>query len=120
MSTKATQEETRRRLEPPTNALFDAAGSIEPLFQASNKWLETWMAVSSEILEFGKTRLDRSVEAGRAIARTSSIDQAVELQADYARSMMRDYMEEAGKLADMSTRAMLESLTALQPARRAN
>ena len=107
--------------ETQITAAFDptqALTGIEPIFQASNKWLENWMAVGSEILEFSRARLDRNLEVSKAIARSGSIDQAMELQADYARSMVREYFNEAGKLADLSTRAMFDSLSALQPAMR--
>lgn len=103
-------------------ATFDpsqAVGAIEPLLQAGNKWLENWMALGSEILEFSRARLDRSLEASKAMARSSSFDQAMDLQADYTRSALRDYFSEASKLADLSTRAMLDSLLTWQGAARA-
>jgi hypothetical protein len=115
------QEETRRRGEMAFGALFDPSStvaSLEPLFQAGNKWIEAWMAVGTEILQFSKARLDRSVEMSKAIARTSSIEQAVDLQTDYTRAMMRDYIDEAGKLADMGTRTLLDGFIALQSAAR--
>ena len=40
-------------------ATFDpsqAVGAIEPLWLAGNKWLENWMAVGSELLEFSRAR----------------------------------------------------------------
>jgi hypothetical protein len=117
------QEESRRRGEAAAGALFDPTNTVanlEPLFQAGNKWIEAWMAVGTEILQFSKSRLDRSVEIGKAIARSSSIEQAVDLQADYTRTMMRDYIDEAGKLADMGTRTLLDGFTALQSAARSN
>lgn len=119
---KAQAEEMRaKRSETQVTAPFDpsqAISGIEPIFQASNKWLESWMAVSSELLEFSRARLDRNLEVGKAIARSSSFDEAMELQADYARSTVREYFTEAGKLADLSTRALLEGMMAWQPAMR--
>ena len=115
-----TQAEDMRvkRSDTQITAAFDpsqALTGIEPIFQASNKWLENWMAVGSEILEFSRTRLDRNLEVSKAIARSGSIDEAMELHADYARSTVREYFNEAGKLADLGTRAMLDSLMAWQP-----
>ena len=93
----------------------EAINNLEPLFHASNKWLEHVMAMSSELIEFSRARLDRNLEASKALARSTSIDQAVDLQADFARSMVQDYLAEAGKLADFGSRAMLETLSAWQP-----
>ena len=117
----AKSEEIRGKRSEAMTA-FDpgqAAGAIEPILQAGNKWFENWMALSSEILEFSRARLDRSFEVSKAMAKTSSLDQAMDLQADYARSALRDYFSEAGKLADLGTRAMLESLWSWQGAARA-
>lgn len=113
----AKSEEIRAKM-----AAFDpsqAVVAIEPLLQVGNKWLENWMALGSEILEFSRIRLDRSLEASKAIARTSSLDQAIDLQADFTRSALSDYFSEATKLADLSTRAMLDSLWTWQGAARA-
>lgn len=107
-----------KRGDTQVTAAFDpsqALTGIEPIFQASNKLLETWMAVSSEILEFSRLRLDRNLEISKAIARSSSIDEAIELQTDHARSTVREYFSEAGKIADLSTRALLDSFTVWQP-----
>jgi predicted kinase len=110
-----------KRGDTQVTAAFDPSqtlNGIEPIFQASNKLLETWMAVGSEILEFSRARLDRNLEVGKAIARSSSIDEAIELQADHARSTVREYFSEAGKIADLGTRALLDSFSVWQPAMR--
>jgi len=116
---KAHNDDARaRRDEIKMTALFDPSRGIEPLLEAGNKWLENWAAVSSELLEFGRARLDRSIEASQALARSGSLDEAMDLQVTYTRTTMREYFAEASKLADLSTRAMLESFWAWQPALR--
>jgi hypothetical protein len=117
-----TQAEELRVKRSETQITLDpsqAVSGIEPIFQAGNKWLENWMAVGSEILEFSRARIDRNLELSKAMARSGSIDAAMELHADYARSMVREYLTEAGKLADLSTRAMLEGLMAWPAVREA-
>jgi hypothetical protein len=117
---KAQAEEMRaKRGDVQLTASFDpsqALGGLEPLLNAGNKLLENRVAVGSEILEFSRTRIDRNLEAGKAIVRSSSLDEAMDLQADYTRSTVRDYFAEASKLADLGTRVMLDSLWAWQPA----
>lgn len=97
------------------NAAETANGpSIEPFFEVGNRLLETWAAVGTEILEFSKTRLDQGLELSRAMARTGSVSEAMDVQARFTRSMVQDYISEANKLADMSTRSFLGSFAAMQ------
>ncbi|HZB89878.1 MAG TPA: phasin family protein [Stellaceae bacterium] len=119
---KAQAEEMRaKRRDMQIAAAFDpgqALSSMEPLFTASNKWLENCVAVGSELLEFSRSRLDRNLEISKAMAKCGSIDETMGLHEDYARSIVRDYFAQAGKLADLGTRAMFEAFSIWQPALR--
>jgi hypothetical protein len=99
-------------------ATADLAGvpSIEPFFEVGNKLLETWAAVGTEILEFSKTQLDQGLELSREIAQTGSVSEAMDVQARFTRSLMQDYIAEANKIADMSTRSFLEGFATTQRA----
>lgn len=88
--------------------------SLEPLFEAGSKMLENWRAMSEEIIEFGKARLSRNLEATQKVARSSSLDQAIEAQTEFARAMMQDYLAEVSRLTDLGTKAMLGGWSALQ------
>ena len=92
--------------------------NVEPLLTASNKWLENMLALSNEMFEFGRSRLDRNIEMSKAIARSGSFDEAIELQADFTRTLVNDYVSEATKLADLSTRVVMESFSAWQSSTR--
>lgn len=96
--------------------VFGAAAltTFDPLFQASNRLLEGWMAMSSEMLEFGKSRLDRGIEMSKAMAQSTSFNEAIDLQATYTRSIVQDYVSEAQKIADLGARSLLDSFSTLQ------
>lgn len=100
--------------EHGTHLAATAVQNLEPLFQVSNRLLEGWMAVGSELLEFGKNRLDRSLEMSRAMAQTTSLNEAMDVQAKFTRSAVQDYLSEANKLADLGTRSLLDSFSTLQ------
>jgi len=87
------------------------AANLEPFFQAGTKALDTWREVSEELLEFGKSRLTRNMEMSRKVTQSPSLDKAIEAQADFARSMMQDYIAETGRLAELGTRAMAETFS---------
>jgi len=91
-----------------------AAINLDPLLQASNRLLAGWVALSSEILEFGKTRIDRGLEMSKAMAQSTSLNEALDLQATYTRSIVQDYVSEAHKIVDLGTRSLLDSFSTLQ------
>jgi hypothetical protein len=88
--------------------------SFEPLIQAGNRLFEGWMAMSTEMLEFGKNRFDRGLEISKAMAQSTSLNEAIDLQATYTRSIVQDYVSEAQKIADLGTRSLLDSFSTLQ------
>jgi hypothetical protein len=110
-----------RQIGMHATALSTAAiPSLDPLFQAGNRLIEGWMAVGSEMLEFSRTRIDRSLEMGRAMAQSTSLNEAIDVQATFTRSAVQDYLSEANKLADLGTRSLLDSFSTLrQPVRAA-
>ena len=87
------------------------AANLESFFQAGTKALDTWRTVSEELLEFGKARLTRNMEMSRKVTQSPSLDKAIEAQADFARVMMQDYIAETGKLAELGTRAMVDTFS---------
>lgn len=95
------------------------ASSFDPLLQAGNRILQNWQVVNNELLEFGKTQLSRSFDVGQRLARSNSVDQTIETQTDYARSALNDYINETGKLIDLSTRAMFDTFSLWQADRKA-
>jgi hypothetical protein len=112
----AKMDEGKTRRPGDRDIGFGTAGmpNFDPLFQASNRFIETWMAVSNEILEFSKSRLDRGLEMGRAIAQSTSLNEAIDVQAKFTRSTVQDYLSEANKLADLGTRSLMDSFSTLQ------
>ena len=94
------------------------AGNLEPIFQAGTRMLEHWRVVSEELMEFGRSRLTKNMEVGRRVAQSTSLEQAIEVQTEYARSAMQDYIAEGNKLAELGTRALFGSFSVWQPAPR--
>src|SRR5215470_256220 len=79
------------------------AANLEPFFQAGTKALDSWRVVGEELLEFGKSQLNRNMEMSRRVTEASSLEKAMEAHADFAQSMMQDYIAETGKLAELGT-----------------
>jgi hypothetical protein len=81
---------------------------------AGNKVFEAWTAIGNELVEFSKARADQNIEMSKAMAQLPSINEAIELQAKYAQSMIYDYLNEARKLTDLGTQSLIEGLAAPQ------
>jgi len=95
------------------------ANNLEPILKAGTRMLEHWRVVSEELMEFGRTRLTRNIEVGRKVAQSTSLEQAIEAQAEYARTAMQDYIAESNKLAELGTRALMGSFEVWKPAAQA-
>jgi hypothetical protein len=89
--------------------------NLDPLLHASNRIFECWMAVGSELLEFGKAQLDHSLAIGKALTQSGSLNEAIDLQSKYAQTVVQEYVNEASKIVDLGTRTVLESMSQLQP-----
>lgn len=87
---------------------------LETFLTAGSKVIEAWRAIGTELIEFGKARVDQSIEMSSAVARSSSFNEVVELQTKFAQSTMNDLLAEARKLADIGTRPIIESFAAVQ------
>jgi hypothetical protein len=101
---------------------FDPAAlpNLEPFLQVSNRLFEAWMTVGTEILEFSKARIDQSLEISRQMAQTHDISDAIDLQTRFARDLVHEYISEANRLADLSTRGLIDSMSTLQQRGAAN
>jgi hypothetical protein len=96
--------------------MTQTVAGMEPFMQAGSKLLEAWMTVGTEILEFSKAQLDHSIEVGKAMAKSGNLNEAMELQAKFSRTLVQDYIAEANKIADLSTRNLLDSFSQIQQA----
>jgi hypothetical protein len=107
---------TRRSPEATARDLsFDGAGAtIEPFVQAGNRLLAGWVAVGNELLDFSKARLDQSLAISKALAQSASLNEAIDLQSQYARTVVQDYVAEANKIVDLGTRSLLDSMSQLR------
>jgi hypothetical protein len=55
----------------------------------------------------------------RAMAQTTSLNEAMDVQAKFTSSAMQDYFSEANKLADLGARSLRDSLSTLPRLERA-
>lgn len=93
-----------------------AMPQFDSFLTAGTKVFEAWQAIGAELIEFSKARVGQGIEMGNAVARSSSLNEVVELQARFAQSAMTDLLTQARKLADIGTRPIIESFAVAQNA----
>jgi hypothetical protein len=95
-------------------AAFGEMPQFDAVLTAGNRAFEAWREIGAELIEFSKSRVDQGLEIGSAVARSSSFNEVMELQAKFAQSTVNDFLAEARKLTDMSTRPIIDGLAVLQ------
>lgn len=65
--------------------------------------------INSNVSAFAKKSIEDSIEAAKSFAAVRSVQEAIELQADYAKSAMDAYLAEVTKAADLAASTMKEA-----------
>lgn len=73
--------------------------------QASQVWMENCSKISRELMDFMNTRWTNDLEAARKLGECRDPFQAFQIQADTLQTAMKQYIDEAAKLTDMTTDA---------------
>jgi len=84
--------------------------NIEATTKAFDAMSETAKATASEIAEYSRSSLESGFKAMQKLMGTKSLDKAIEVQCEYAKSVFEDFttrMAKVGQLyADLGTRLL--------------
>jgi hypothetical protein len=83
---------------------------VEALTQASQNYVQRVAALNEEILGFAASRMQRTSEASEQIMKCKDLGEALRIQQEWARSMTEQYMQEASRIMEMTTKAALSGL----------
>jgi hypothetical protein len=84
-----TQEQMRRGLDATTNALAEANRSFQ--------------AIAAEIMSYSKSAFDDAIRTWEQLIGVKSLDQAMQIQSEYAKRVYDNHMAELSKLGEMTT-----------------
>ena len=104
---------------------WDANGSFEKMADAGRGNMEAFVAATSIAAQgfgavnqawfaFAKTALERNGAAAEAILATKNPADAVEMQADWARSAFDNYVSEAGKITEMAVKTANDAIVPIR------
>jgi hypothetical protein len=90
------------------------AEGMETLMHSGNALMKAVGELNTEILGFTKQRLDAGLAVSQSLAKCKTMQAAMEVQMDFARSETQVYLDEARKLMELTTQAAMNGLKPLQ------
>ncbi len=80
-------------------------GGFESFMQTSNAMMKAVGELNAEILGFTKDRLDAGIAASQSLAKCTTVQAAMDVQMDFARSETEVYLNEAKKIMALASNA---------------
>ena len=69
--------------------------------------------LGSQAMNYGRSSMEQSTEAARALTAAKSVQEAVELQTNYARTALEGYLNELNRMSETVANSVKESLAPL-------
>lgn len=89
-------------------------GNFESVFASSQAMIEGYQTVSAELLAFLQSRMKENLEFGKRLAACGSPEGALEVQVEYAKSMVRAYTDELKTVGDLTSKVASEAFAPLK------
>ncbi|MCC7045727.1 MAG: phasin family protein [Alphaproteobacteria bacterium] len=90
------------------------APGLDSFMQSGNAMMKAVSELNAEILGFTKQRLDAGIAVSQTLAQCKSMQAAVEVQMDFARTEAQIYLDEARKIMELASHAATEGLKPMQ------
>ena len=105
-------EVSAREVAQDYQAMSKAA--IDAYMQSSNLFAETFGAINREIMAFAQATVESNLEAARAMAAASSLEEVVDLQTKHSQKSIDSFLAESAKLTELSVELANGSIEPLQ------
>jgi len=89
----------------------DTAEAVIKSANATGKGFET---INSEVFSYTRKSIEDGVVATKAIMASKSVDEAIQLQSEYSKSLFETYVDELAKFQDMALAITKSAATPLQ------
>ena len=84
---------------------------VEAVTQASQNYMQRVAALNEEILGFAAQRMQKNSEAGESLMKCKDLSDALRIQQEWLRTMTEQYMQEASRIVEMTTKAAMAGFT---------
>jgi hypothetical protein len=76
---------------------------IDSAMKIWGDWTKGWQAIAVEMTDYSKRSFEDSSKTFESLLSVKSVEQAVEIQTNYAKRAMEDYMRQMSKVGAMYT-----------------
>ena len=82
---------------------FEKVSKVEMngYLQSMGEWNKNWQAITAEMTDYSKRSFEEGTAAFQKLATAKSMQQALEIQTNYAKSAYEDYMQQLAKIGAM-------------------
>ncbi|HET6520588.1 MAG TPA: phasin family protein [Geminicoccaceae bacterium] len=89
-------------------------GNVEALVEARQAALQGWQEINREFASYVRAQLERNLEAGRALARARTPQEALRVHGDYVRASLEGFAGQASKMNQLAAQVFGASVAPLQ------
>lgn len=76
---------------------------IDGAMKMWGEWTKGWQAIATEMTDYSKRSFEDSTKTFESLLTVKSVEQAVEIQTNFAKRAMEDYMRQMTKVGSMYT-----------------
>ena len=87
--------------------------NLEAMVQSMTAATRGAEQIGSQAMTYGKSSMEQSAEAARALTAAKSVQEAVELQTNYARTALETYLAEMNRMSETVAASVKDSLAPL-------
>ncbi|MDP8916614.1 MAG: TIGR01841 family phasin [Pseudomonadota bacterium] len=84
--------------------------NLEAMVQSMTAATRGAEQLGSQAMNYGRSSMEQSAEAARALTAAKSVQEAVELQTNYARTALEGYLTELNRMSETVANSVKESL----------
>jgi hypothetical protein len=90
--------------------------SMDRAMRMFGDWTRNWQAIATELTDYSKRSLEQGTKTFEKLMAAKSFEQALEIQASYAKVAYDDYMQEMTKLGSMYANLARDAYKPTEPA----
>lgn len=92
---------------------------FEAMSAAGAAFTKNWQSIATEATDYSKKSFERTRALAEKLISVKKIDEAIELQTEYARGWYEDFVAESSKFADLYTNLAKDAFKPIESATKA-